>query len=206
MAGINMGDTLEITVEGALLGQRTMNIFHYNVIAPSTAPSFIVAMNALLADWLNSATGPQLMILAAAAQNWECQNIRGQRLWPTRSLAVYQVDGRPGLRPADCTAPNLSAVITKHGEFGTRKDVGSFHLAGLSDLDYTEGLISGPQLTRMDALATRIRTTLVVAGGGTEALPCLIGEDGPAATRTIVQCEVQDTLRVMRRRTLRVGI
>jgi len=56
MAGINAGDTLEIVIEGALLGQRTMNVFHYNVIQASISATYTAAMTNLLNDWLNSAT------------------------------------------------------------------------------------------------------------------------------------------------------
>jgi len=121
-------------------------------------------------------------------------------------IALFKVDGRPGLRPTDAEASNLSAVVTKHGEFGTRSDVGSYHMPGLASGDFADGELTPAQKTLMGNIGARLITTLVVAGDGTQALPCLMKKNTPSVTRTIVAFGVQETVRTMRRRTLRLGI
>lgn len=205
MAGLNALDTVEIGIEGLIAGQKTLNVLHYSVLVASTPLTYTAAMTNLLNDYLNSLTGPLLPILAAAAQNWTCVRIRGQRVWPTRDIALFVADGRPGQRPFNAEACNLAATISKFGSLANRHNIGSLHLAGLSSADYAASLITNAQLLRMDNIRTRLQTDLAVFADTTTAKNIIYSRPNPALYTPIVATTNQPTVRVMRRRTVGVG-
>lgn len=205
MAGLNSGDTIEVAIEGVCAGQKTLNVLHYTVATPSVSGTYVTAMEAFLSAWENSATGPQLAILAACAQNWTCVRIRGQRIWPTRDIALYRADGRPGQVGGNAEACNLAQVITKHGPLGTRRDVGSIHLPGLATGRFTDSTLTNQQLTALNAVALKLKSEVIVPGDQTSALPVLVGKATPGAVRPVVATTPQKTVRVLRRRTVGRG-
>jgi len=206
MAGLNAGDVLQVTIRGAVLDQEVMTNLTYVVNTASTAGTYLTAMAAWMNDWLNSATGPQLSYLAAVAQNYTCIDIRGQRVWPTRDIALFKLDGRPGTRPTDAEAANLAGVITRHGPFGTRHDVTNLHLPAIADGDFIGGKLTAQQITRMGTLGTKLLNQITVPGEALTLDPVVTSRANLAAYRALIAFAVQDTVRVMRRRTLRIGI
>lgn len=206
MAGLNVGDIVAVSAVGTCLAQRVLATMLYRVSGPSTSGDVLTALQNV-ADFYknNGATAWVTAYLAAAPQNYTCTLVRAQRIWPTRSIYRDSADGRPGTIASNAETCNLTCVITKRTEDGTRKGIGRLHTAPLPPTAQSAGLISA----LFTPLATALRDKLILAstivGDATVMGPVLWNRVAPSLYKPLFAGTVQDTIRTLRRRTLRVG-
>jgi hypothetical protein len=101
----------------------------------------------------------------------------------------------------------VAAVITKRTAFAGRWAVGSFHLGGLPQNAYVNGTLEPTFKTSVGLVAAQLLEDITIAIVGGVYEPVIVhpvaAHDGSTVLR---ETDVQDTLRVMRRRTVGLGI
>lgn len=214
---IQPGTIAEVIYRYTVNNQICMSVLHYVYTNGATVADNITATSGLLAKIDNPLTNQLAIRLAACqASNVSYLDVSAQVIWPTRYLKFKSAFALTGTGLAFNTAQNLAAVITKQTQFASRSGVGSLHIGGLSPTDYSAGLVDPGLKTRMDFLGTEMLADINDAVNGIVWHPCLanktpiVGTDpvkfevsGSTLLYTFV---VQPELRVMRRRTVGLGI
>lgn len=203
------GSILEVRIKGEIFSQVCMTVLHYRVIDPST----LEPGGPEEKDFLDSISiGAPFDIMSAYTS---CQGatylnnlMEAQFVAATRFVNVTKVIAEPGLRVGAVTAQNVSAVITKRTDLAGRSQVGSIHMPGIRATDYASGKIAAGLLADLQTLTTPLSEIVISTVGGGSYQPVIYHRDKlpPVNMDPIRSWVVQDTLRVMRRRTIRIGI
>jgi hypothetical protein len=201
-----LGQTMLYQFSGTLEGQQLLSTFKYQIITVGTEPTWDVAAAAF--NVINVAgSGMESKFCNCCPTSYLLNNIWAQLIFPTRWAKLVFPRGDSGAFPQDASTANLAAVITRKGIQANKKNIGSLHVP-TSNLDpgMTTGLISTGLKTALGILAGAM-LTVVTTPGGTVFAPCLF----PPKATTVGQAVflntayAQNTVRVMRRRTVGVG-
>lgn len=203
------GDTFLVKVNGALLGQRTITTWAVSLLSGIGADTGQITQTKI-ATKLNS--GGQLLTLFAncCPQNWVSSSITVQQIFPRPALVPFVLPTIDEGGGAVSTVPNVSAAITRKGNVAARFNIGGIRVP-LSPADCVGGMLGELVQTSLGVLATYMRTnTSDIAGTTTWAWGHIhpVGVP-PNVTPVFVftdSTEVQLTSRVMRRRTVGLGI
>ena len=206
MAGLNVGDIVSVTYWGTLFAQRVMNVLHYRISVDSTAATYEEAAEDLAFSMISGASSPGLAMLDAQGAEYTCNEVRVQKVNGLRERYVPYLANLSGVHAGACTTPNVSAVIIKRSASVSRRGLGTFHLPGIPETGYVNGALTAGYTTLMNLIAARLLNPVTVVLETTVANPVLwtIGSDPvyyPLVTATTVP-----TLRIMRRRTVGLGI
>lgn len=158
-------EIVEIKIGYLVNDQQCYNVLHY--VADGTFPGFdpFDLSSALLNTFDNQlATAGTLLndMRLFMGPNVTINRLSVQGIYPTRYRAVVGAYTSAGLATADCNAQNVTAVIQKFGLGGERKDIGSFHLGGLSEEVYTAGELDEGPFGNLQSLAENLEAPLVV--------------------------------------------
>jgi hypothetical protein len=210
------GSVVQATFRGLLHGQLVMNTFHYT---PQTAGG-VTGGGAFLDDMfdvLNAVDGMCVRwkaILSSSVTLLECDL---QWIYPDRFIKRTYTIGANGDND-NTTTTNLATVISLRGNQADKRSIGTKHIPGLTAALCDAGLIQPAQYALADDLCVRAILPITV---GTRVLdPIVFGRaraaytdpDGtvhpplPVSKRVITTYIVQQTARVMRRRTVGVGV
>lgn len=206
MAGLNVGDVLQVVFESDVFSQRCLNVLHYRVTVASTSDDYAVAAMAVAQRFSSGVDNPGLPLVACFAENVTWVNTTVQRVYPTRNRKVTDAVGLPGTIAADCKASNVAGVITKYTDTATRRGIGALHVGGVPETAYQGGFVQGDYLDRLTALANTLDLTVIVTLETTTVQPVLWSPSTPSTTLRVTDAKPQTTLRVMRRRTVGLGI
>lgn len=205
---INVGDTVAVTLRGSLLTSQIMSTFWYRctvgmpgLTLQADYDSIILELRAAgvgAGDWIETA------YLQSLPSNYTLDYLRVQVIAPVRNAYAESLINSPGAVAHVNSVSNLAGVITKRTIFAGRKFVGSLHLP-ISQSFHSGGEVSGAGLTAMAAIRGKVQAILSIPGGGS-FLPIIYHRVGAPNYTDISSAETQETVRVMRRRTLRIGI
>ena len=204
--GRPVGSIIQAGIETVVNGQRLLNVLHYKVKLESTEPDAKDEQENF-ATQLNAVGGIVAKMRAAMSQDATVVRvvahfIRDQRF----ARSTLEITGA-GLIAEDCTAQNVTATLTKRTAFAGRWAVGSFHLGGLPVTGYVSGNLEPVYKGLVEDLANQLLVEITVPITGGTYTPVLLhppaAHDGSTELREI---DVQETLRVMRRRTVGLGI
>lgn len=210
--GRPVGSILELTYRTRVLNQTCLNVLHYAVETPATTTLVQHEQDIFINHLLTEANGQKTRFLQLLAPNCTLVELRAQFIFLSRWRASAVEINEPGTNDdqGPCTAPNVSAVFTKLGEEANRQNIGSFHMPGVGEGAYTGGTLSNPYLTKMNDLAFEMARLITIPGNGGVYHPVLVTRptlENPIQTsRRWFDYNVQETLRVMRRRTVGLGI
>lgn len=207
-----MGDICEVTIWGTLCGQRVLNVLHYQA-GNDSAPALDVAMQDLL-DELQNIGKLKDKFLAAAAQNYDMNEIVAQIIHPVRWARFPSPVGEPGAIADDALTADLAAVIEKSGFFAASNraaklglgKTGGLHFAPVPAEKMSEGILDQVYLeTELNDLGAEVVN--IVTTASMEWIPGIFSAtaDPKVFTATNRHSE-KNTVRVMRRRTVGVGI
>lgn len=203
-----VNDIVEVQWRSAFEESVIMNVYHLRVVS-STSSSSDVSDNQSLADLLAGENGVGAFVTPfrnALPTNVVLQRVRTQKIAPQRSPYTESVIGQLGLWPNPASTGNLAGVITKRGSLGTRKSVGSLHIGPIPDTAYVQGVISAGYVGVLQILYDALAAVFTVPGSGVTYQMVIYNRTSTPNWNQIAATTVQDTVRVMRRRTLRVGI
>jgi hypothetical protein len=214
MPNLASGDIIEATYVQRLNDQVLMNVLHFRYNGEGEGPDLWETLDEMNDELGTGLDSDALLLRTCQAENVIFERIRLQRILPTRSAARQYVYNLNGLRTGICDAQNLAATITKYTDKASHftednheGQVGSFHVGGLVRTDYAAGRIQAEFLEGPLAdLALNLWRPLDSAGGN--MIPVLLHRNQlPTPTSDqITGAAPQSTLRVMRRRTVGVGI
>lgn len=144
--------------------------------------------------------------------------VTAQAIFPTRYVKEETEDFTvPGVAVGECKAQNVQLCVTKKGDLARRSNVGHFHLGGLSESVYANGVIDvGGFGAQLGALLTGLEWQPNDVANAISYHPAILnktkvivdGKDKYVISGSTVQTfvEFNETLRVMRRRTVGLGI
>lgn len=205
------GAILEVANLGEENGQRIMNVWHYKFDGATTPTADGDALVNVLSGILQGGGADGLLDLLKAQTNeivtW--QSVRYQWITPIRySPTVVTADNGPG-EVADPPLPqNVSGVATLHSMFAGPGGSGRKHFGGLSTTDEGGGEMMNQFLVNTSPIL-ELMMEVVDTGAvqvGSSLVPVIFNRVTPANSIQWTGYTIQDTSRVMRRRTVRVGI
>jgi len=209
MKTVNVGDTIEVIMEGRSAGQATLNVFHYQITA---APIGGFDWNGY-ADQLNVQFGnPGGFIekyLACCSNEFTLRTLRVQAIRAVRySYENFDKADEPGTVAEESLPPNDAIVITKRNDGTGRHSRGSFHMPGVPRTFVSNGDITAAGLAAYTAFAQEAFQVLqlTVLSGTVDLTPVIFNRSNPLTSQQWNQFIVQHTSRVQRRRTVGLGI
>lgn len=211
------GQIMEIIYRYHVNEQICMAVFHYKTNQEYTGVDEIDVTNEMLGKVSTVSTNTLLNNMASCqSSDVSYLDVSCQIVFPTRFLKFAAPITKAGSVGVSCTAQNVAAVITKQTRNAGRNAVGSLHIGGLATSLYSGGLATVTLKTSMAFVLSSMLSNIDLATSTTTWLPCL-------ANRTVIVVEgkkhypivgstelytgkIQPELRVMRRRTVGLGI
>lgn len=202
---VGAGDVLSVTLNGQLCGQTVMNTFHYGMASVSGAPT----QDAVAIEVLNKLAvtgGFYDKFLACCPDNYILNETWVQFILNVRYRKRVGAPSLNGTFGFDADTANVAATISRFGDAANRRNMGSVHIPIGSDVHFLDqGFVKAALLTQLTAFSPFLYTQLVLATLGT-IQPILISGASILNAVPLSSAIVQQTARVVRRRTVRVGI
>lgn len=202
-----VGGVVEITVVGRIHDQTTMNVFHYTVLQASTLPDHRQEMTALLtAHWAGAGGTVSGALMTCCPEDWISTQVTAQPVSPERMIRVSIGGGTAGGSGlAECT--NLQASVTFRADRAARDAIGAKRIC-MSEFQVEDGNLRVGYKGVVDTFAVLAKTNLTVALGGAQYMPVIYHRRADPGFKwdRIVESVVQPQARVIRRRTVGVGI
>lgn len=207
---ISAGDRVDIWVIGDFNAQRIMNTFSWGVeLAPAAGvdwDNFVTTFNTHLvaAGSLIPAIRQATPVSYVITEIWyQYCNIAG------RFRLTKRAHNLEGQWPVAGSTANLAGVITRRGDLAQRNNQSNLHILAPSDTSAaTGGVLTQAYKSALETIKAEIMEVRIInpAAGAVSLVPVIA--NGPLATQVtpITTVDVQSTMRVMRRRTVGLGI
>lgn len=198
-----IGDSIiQVIIETNLNTQRLLNVLHYQVDSVG-ALDYNVALNALLGT-LQSPGDVVETLSNCQSEDAQIRRISAQPVYPARLAIISGVLAIDGGVAQPALPQNTSLVVTKRSDLATRYGTGSIHIPGIPTTFVSNGFITGAANAAM-VLFADAASAPKLAGGNTYT-PVLWNLATPGRVTVWDRYVIQETSRVMRRRTVGVGI
>ena len=202
------GDILLYTLRCLYQQQTVLNTWHFKVTQFTPEPiDYEDAANAILQE-LEQPGDFIDQLEAITVTGYSFIDHRIQRVYPTRNRQVIQTLSTTGSVATTGSQVNQAAVITKYGNVAGRFAIGSWHQAGLPTAAFSSfGRVEEVTQSALKAAVDMLTVVGDIEGfAGTVANPVLWSPTVPTRVTPIVETVPQFTSRVMRRRTVGLGI
>ena len=206
--GFATNDIIEVTWEQRMFSQVMLNIQHY-VVQSSSSTGSDIGDSQSFADYLSTRTMPGMLIpvwQAAMTAEWKLDQVRVQKIAPTRAAYVTAQIDKNGLSGDDGQLTNIAVVVSKRGSSGTRRGQGSVHFGGWPTTVFNQGEIQAGPETWWNAFEPLYTAVQNVATIPATFKPVIYNPGATPNWQNIAVWQLQSTARVMRRRTVRVGV
>jgi hypothetical protein len=209
IAPVAIGDIVQVIIGSRVLGQSCLNVLYYRAdsnMGPNTYQATLQNLSNKIATDIVQGIIPYM--LDAMGNNTTVEFIQLQKVYPQREIPVRTPQGVPGVHVDDCATPNVAGVILKRVEKPGRGKTGSFHLAGIPETGYSGGSFTAPYQALLDAIGNQLDDPIDGIVAGSKWNPGTFNPDLglPDNFVPLAGYEVKTTVRVMRRRTVGVGI
>ena len=203
-------DRVDMKMYGTLLGQRiitTYSLFAFNGSAGGVEFDEVVSdLEALF-----SAAGSVFPTYRACCPNNYTFDFAQWQLWKgtVKFLNKRVNHNQLGTYGSDALTPNLAAVGLRRGDIANRHAVSTLHIPISTGADaLTNGYLMPALKTAVQVHLNNLKLTYDAVGGGQDLEFQFCIPNGPNATQNtpITFVQPQDTVRVMRRRTVGLGI
>lgn len=208
---VNQNAKMEVTSRCSMQGQTILNVWHYTLTGGAAGTYDGDAIQAALRSEIGLAVADDLPMLMRAFTNEAVDflDLRYQWIWPTRYSPVYSGTGSgPGAIAETPLPANVAATTTITTEVAGPAGRGSKHWGGLSITDLDAGFITATLKGHLDNVMQLMGqvVTPAMGAGGNSLVPIVYHRAAPNASYPWSQFIHQNTSRVMRRRTVGVGI
>jgi len=207
--GLGGTDVVLITHYGEQFGQRIMNVFPLVVEGPTSPNPVPFDLAALLNEWQGGGAGANDRVtpwLTMFGNDYTLDFVRAQQIWPERSVLVDGADGQVGTHASNADSANVAAVVTKRTLRSGRRFVSTTHIGGIPHTACVGGTITPTYKGIVDAWALTMLTPVVDLGAGLTYKWCIFHKSFTPKVDDITSRLVMDQVRVMRRRTVGLGI
>jgi len=211
MRPVQGGAIIEVSNIGVLNGQRVMNVWHYRF---DGAPTPIVdgdelqsELRAVIQGGAAAGLLPALRAMCVEPMDW--QRIRYQWIAPIRYSPVdVTVGNGPGADVAVPLPQNVCGVVTLQSIFAGPGSTGRKHFGGLSVDAIEAGLVTAAfkaaAILVMETMSSPVPTPAVQINSS--LVPVVYDRVDYTISVPWTGYTIQDTSRVLRRRTVGVGI
>lgn len=198
---------IEVGLEGTLFGQRIINVLHYAVFNPSTTVNYADELEQLamvFSDVGIGGFGSGYLGCMPTSFNWDFT--RCQSIYPIRKRVIRIGVGEPG-RFNTTTTANVSASITKRTVFAGRSQIGGIRLV-LPTTESLQGKITIAARANLDLFANQLDVRVLEPTGGGTYDPVIYHRKAGVVPKfdKVTDCVPETTTRVMRRRTVGLGV
>lgn len=206
--GLNVGDVISITYESTYAGQQIRYVLHYQVTVAGSSTTPELDLQAAADNFANNTTNALTAALQARHSDaFNFDAVSAQRVSPNRTIRLVKLSSFPGLINGDPYTPNASIVMTKRTLTPGRRGIGSLHQSGLDAGSIVNGELTGGTVAAYSTLLTELATGRSVGAVTMSLDPGLFNPTRPPTYFSrIFDVILQTEVRVMRRRTVRVGI
>jgi len=210
MAVVANGQIYLMTLVGDMDGQICLNTFCYraqDVGDPTKTINQVASgLNAALSvpDGGGKRFDTTYLNLLPAQYDWYETWI--QVISPTRYVKDVFAGGGAGTSAIDGHWANSAAVLTRRGEEANRKNISTLHICFPSEAPAVAGKVPAAYKTDMGDFANQVKATQALAALSVNLVPVIYHKTGTPNYSAIKSVLTQDTVRVMRRRTVGVGI
>lgn len=157
---MTIGHTYRVRTQGTMLNQKMEFGVHIRHKGPSGS------LSDLAASWTATVL-PLVKAATSASVNWDKVTLSDVSSTGDESVDFAFTQPAPGAIAGDALPPqNAMLVSLRTGTKGRRRH-GRFYLPGISEGNQTNGVLSGSQLTALQALAVGL--TNAYGPGGTES-------------------------------------
>lgn len=209
MAAAFAGQVYLVTLNGLLANQRTMNTFTYVVENVPAGGADQIAVYAALETFFELPAGIINKFLDCCPDNYLLENMTIQAIGPgdrlVKTTALQALNGTFGFA---AETANVAGVITRTTEKAGRSQVSSLHIpVGASSDWMANGVMIPGWITAASALCLLLDDQIGVVPNLTLDPVIAHGvEVGDPVPDQIIKAVPQTTARVMRRRTVGLGI
>jgi len=212
------GDFFLITAVGEAFNQRIMLTHTLRVDAVNVGVTENAASLGLLVAVANGVGDGNLIesaYLACLPDNYVLRRWTCQKIWPTRYRQYNYIRDVNGTHGEGAETANLAGVLTMQTRIAGRGEQGNKHIGPLphGPTSVDEGLLVAAYKTLLTTLGTKLYADIPVVALGLVCKPIVLhrelDDEGHIINMTstdIFTAAVQDTIRVMRRRTVGLGI
>jgi len=203
------GDVFLCTAVGTYAGQRILLTHTYRVFNVIGTVDEATASTSLINEVKGGVGGDVLesAYLALLGTNYNLDAWRAQKIHPVRYVRVEQARNVAGTGSAIAETGNIAAVITLRAALAGRRHISNKHIGPIPGDAATmvAGELTPAYQTLMNTLATGLKSSIIIGPGGYTFVPCIYHRGLVPVTSDIVTSAIQSSVRVQRRRTLRVG-
>lgn len=208
MPSLVLNDVLQVTLGYIVQGQQCLLTRHYFLKNIPSDPDYDTWLSEVITSWLTGGT-PISTKMAAMQHPDVYQNfIMVQKVYPQRWYYLRIPQNIPGTFADAAALPSNSAVtITLQPETPGRGRSGSAHIGGLTmEAPTPSGRVSEAYQTLMTDLAEELQRGIGGVAPNHYLEPCMYRPVGTNRINPVISFAIQDSMRVMRRRTLGLGI
>lgn len=206
---IAVGDIVRVAAVGSCFGQRIMLTLPYGVQNITGPQPEADVCNELLNEIRGGGGGDlyESKYLACLPADYSLTKWVAQKTNPIRYAYVKVDRNTPGTHAGACEETNLAACITMSGYLAGRDQIANKHIGPLPGgaTVRTDGLLVLAYKGLLDTLGLALASVIILPVTGVTLAPCIPHTAALGTYSTIADNETQDTIRVMRRRTVRVG-
>lgn len=215
MPDMAVDDIVQVTMRNTLFNQRLLNTFHYRVSlvnAPVSYENAIVGLD----GQIRITNGLMDKYLACLQDDVTLDEIWYQKVSPVRLYVQKKPVGSVGDRVGASNTANLAGFIERRTATATKRSIGGVHIPVAAGAGSTvAGILTAGMKAVLDQLAGQMLSAFTTNTGFIGWTPVLFGPfrpakgDKPAVPEhyeDLIATEAYTTTRVMRRRTVGVGI
>lgn len=203
MANLHLLDVVQVRIVGRLYGQTTISTYGYVVTAITGTPDQL----SVFGPWFAAtqlAGGLLYTYLHAAPAAYDCRTMDFQVISPTRYAANRYTVAASGELDDTAQITQVSASVTRRGDLAEQSNVGHVNIPAPGGADWVmNGIFKPAYMTQLNLHAAAISEELTYATA--RFTPVLLKNNGTSGA-PITQTFAQDTVRVVRRRTVGLGI
>jgi len=201
---------LQVSIIGRYAGQRIMNVWHYWLVDPTPVGLDGDAVVTALMAVLNPGGGGDILRLYRTMSNEACDwlQVRCQWISPIRySYTVFTNGTGPGEVVGQPLPANVAGVVTLRTTDPGPGGMGRKHFSGLTVTDVSGSIMTNDFLVNVSPILDRMGQFIDLAALSADAslVPIVYNKTDLAASNIWTAYTIQDTSRVMRRRTVGVG-
>lgn len=204
---VTPGSIMEFTIRGSANGQTTLSIFHFRYTGSGDYSNAQNATQAFINAYLPGGDGPitQDTWLNMMSQQWVQQGITAQWIYPLRYARQEELTpATVGAVAQNMLPQNVALAITKKSDLAGRIGTGTLHLPGVPVTFVTNGMVTAAALAAISPFVDQLNQAYIYSTR--EFVPIILHRAAGNLSQVIVNAQLQDTARTMRRRTVRLGI
>lgn len=201
---------LELSYLGVVDQQQTLTIRHFEntveIPGPATAVTMIADLLATMGP--GEANDRVTDYLQACATDYTLTGIRLQGVFPTRLRAQDRIINSPGTCPGNTQATNINGTVTLRTFKAGRNQQATYKIPALAEGQYANGRLDAAMRTRLTTLGEMFIDPMVFPGTAIVLRPVIYHRKKPFPMESdeVQTFIVGDTVRVLRRRTVGLGI